>query len=114
MSTDGKSVLVMDSQKIRFGYIHAAATDRLIFALYSGRSRDDSPGKANFGEDIHVFDWSGNLLQAFKLDHDVLTIAIDQKGEILYAIRHYPTVALLAYDLPNIVTSRQRGAPAVQ
>jgi len=101
-STDGKSVLVMDNQNTRFGYIDAAVTDRFMFTLYSGRSRKDFPGKANFGEDIHVFDWAGNLLQVFKLDNDVLAITVDQKAEILYAIRHYPTVALLAYDLPNI------------
>ncbi|MFQ5746509.1 MAG: BF3164 family lipoprotein [Gemmatimonadota bacterium] len=84
---------------LRFGYIDVAVTDTRIYALFSGRTRADYPGRANFGEVVQVFDWSGELREVLQLDADVLAIAADEGDRTLYAIRHLPVPAVLAYPL---------------
>lgn len=85
----------------RFGYVHGAATDQRIYALFSGRTRAGFPGRANFGSFIHVFDWNGAFLMAYELDGSTLAVALDPGGTTLYAIRAEPTYAVVAYALPR-------------
>lgn len=87
-------------EDLRFGYIDLWPTADRIFALYSGRTRRDFPGKASYGDEVHVFDWRGRLLRAFKLESETLAIATDPDGGTLYALREDPTPAVVRYDLP--------------
>ena len=84
---------------LRFGYIDVAATEDHIYALFSGRTREGFPGSANFARFVHVFDWSGNFQYALELDATVLTIAVDDAGNFLFATRHEPEPAVLRYGL---------------
>lgn len=86
-------------EEMRFGYIDLATTSNRIYALYSGRRRADFPGEANFGEHVHVYDWSARLVEVIQLDSPVLSIAADEAQQKLYAVRHHPRPALLVYDL---------------
>ena len=99
-SSRGGPVMATDVD-LRFGYVAVAATDDLIFGLFSGRTREGFPGEASFGEYVHVFDWDGNLRRVFKLDVAVLYIAIDMERGTLYAVRHNPAPAIMAYKLPS-------------
>jgi hypothetical protein len=93
---------VMDTgEDLRFGYIDVAATEHGIYALYSGRTRREAPGEANFGEIVHVFDWSGTPRHTFVLGEPVLAITVDSPGRRLYATRHAPEPAILAFELPD-------------
>lgn len=85
---------------LRFGYIDVTANERSIFALFSGRTRKGFPGRANFGNYVHVFDWHGRLQRVIELDSDALSIAIDDSGRNLYAVRHDPLPAIIGYVLP--------------
>lgn len=84
---------------LRFGYIDVATTEDRIYALFSGRTRRGFPGRANFGEYVHVFDWGGTLLQVLKLDAEALAITADTEG-FLYTVRHEPLPAVMRYVLP--------------
>jgi hypothetical protein len=84
---------------LRFGYIDLASTEKYIFALYSGRTRAEAPGEANYGEYVQVFDWSGTLIESFRLDAPAIAIAADASNRHLYAIRRRPDSALVRYDL---------------
>jgi TolB-like 6-blade propeller-like len=86
---------------LRFGYVDVAATEERIYALYSGRTRGQAPGRANFGRWVHVYDWSGRLHEVLGLDSDVLGIAVSADGGTLYAVRHEPAPALVAYPLAD-------------
>lgn len=83
----------------RFGYLDTAPTAWGFFALYSGRTREAFPGRANYGSTIHVFDWNGVLMESYELDADVISIALGEEDGILYAVRHDPVPAVVMYDL---------------
>lgn len=87
-------------EDLRFGYVDLAAAGDRLFALYSGYTRAERPGWANFGAEVHVFDWDGHLRARYRLDHAALTIAVDERGPTLYATRHAPSPAVAEYRLP--------------
>ncbi|MDX1674759.1 MAG: BF3164 family lipoprotein [Longimicrobiales bacterium] len=87
-----------DPGRVRFGYIDVTATDRRVYALFSGRTRAE--GAANAGDRVHVFDWDGRLIEVWTLDARLLALAIDPAESTLYGIRHEPTPAVVAYAVP--------------
>jgi TolB-like 6-blade propeller-like len=92
--------VMASGRDLRFGYIAASATQRAVYGLYSGRSRAELPGGANYGTFVHEYDWEGRLRRVFKLDAYAIGIAVDPEGSTLYASRLYPTPAILRYRLP--------------
>lgn len=87
-------------EDLRFGYVDLFATDERLYALYSGATRAERPGKATFGGEVHVFDWDGRLRARYALDALALAIAVDPGGRTLYAIRHDPEPAVVRYPIP--------------
>lgn len=87
-------------EDLRFGYVDLFAAGDRLYALYSGATRAERPGKASFGGEVHVFDWDGTLRARYRLDALALGIAVDPAGSTLYAIRHDPEPAVLRYPLP--------------
>lgn len=83
----------------RFGYLDSAPVERGIIALYSGRTRDDFPGSANYGSTLHRFDGDGQLAEIHHLDSDLISIASSEDGRRVYGIRHDPIPAIVVYDL---------------
>ncbi len=82
---------------LRFGYIDVTVTATHFFALYSGRTRGEYPGKANFANLIHKFTWDGELVQVFELDRDVLMITVDEEEKTLYGTQLYPIPEIVVY-----------------
>jgi hypothetical protein len=70
-----------------------------FLALYSGRTRDAFPGRANYGSTIHEFGWDGQLRAVYELDSDVISIAWSGEDERLYAVRHDPVPGVVVYLL---------------
>lgn len=99
VSAGGTPVMATDEKKTLYGYIDIAVTEKYIFALFSGRTRNDFPGRANFGNHVHVFDWDGKIIRAYNLDSDVLSIAVDGDGRYLYGIQHEPRIAVIRFEL---------------
>ncbi|MFQ5890611.1 MAG: BF3164 family lipoprotein [Gemmatimonadota bacterium] len=85
---------------LRFGYLDVATTGDRIYALFSGRTREGFPGRANYGEYVHLFNWSGEFEGALRLDAEAIAIAVDAEKRRLYAVRHLPQPGVLAYRLP--------------
>lgn len=83
----------------RFGYLDSAPLESGVLALYSGRTREEYPGRANYGSIVHFFDAHGELRSIYHLDSDVISIASDEKGSRLYAVRHDPVPAIVVYDI---------------
>jgi len=84
----------------QFAYVDVAAAATRIVALFSGRDRAEYEGTAGFGNVLHVFDWEGHFLGAYRLDADVLAITLDRGGDVVYALRHDPAPAVVRYRLP--------------
>lgn len=98
----GNDPLMASGGDLRFGYVDLTAAGDRLYGLYSGRTRGELPGRANFGDQVHVFDWSGRLVQVLTLDARVLGIAVaaGPGGRTLYATRYDPEPAVLRYDIP--------------
>ena len=60
-------------------------------------------GRHYMGRFVHVFDWAGNFVKAIELDADVVTIAVDENSNVLYAVRHDPYPAILRYPLTGVL-----------
>ena len=86
-----------DSQAVRFGYIDVATTETRIYALFSGRSRAD--GQANYGGQVHVFDWEGRLLDVWELDTRLIALSVTPDGDELYGVAHHPLPSVRRYAL---------------
>lgn len=91
---------------LRFGYVDIATSDRYIFALFSGRTREAFPGRATSGEWVHVYDWNARLVRRLRLDGEAGAIAADDSGSVLYAIQLEPEPRVRAYSLRGIIPQR--------
>ena len=87
---------------MRYGYTAVAATERLVFALFSGRTRTGFNQQASFANFLHVYDWSGHLIRVFRLDASVQSLAVADDGSRVYTLRHDPMPSVLVYDLPKL------------
>jgi hypothetical protein len=68
----------------RWGYIDVDASDKYIYALYSGRLQSQD-NMFYAGNQIHVFDWDGNAIYQLHLDdHEGTSLAV--KGDKLFII----------------------------
>lgn len=85
------------NDETRFGYLDAAPFADGFFALYSGRTREEYPDRANYGAVVHEFGWDGHLRAEHRLDADVIAIAWSEDDELLYAARHDPVPAIVVY-----------------
>jgi len=83
----------------RFGYLDSAPMRDGFLALYSGRTRDEFPGRANYGSEVHEFGWDGELRAVYELDSDVISIAWSEADRRLYAVRHEPVPGVVVYGL---------------
>jgi len=86
---------------LRFGYVDLVAAGDRLYALFSGYTRGERPGRSNFGQQVHVFDWTGRRLQVMQLDWPALGLAVDHDGRSLYAVRHDPQPAVVRYRLQS-------------
>jgi hypothetical protein len=80
------------------GYTDGDATDDAIYVLYSGKLTSD-PDKHNT-DDIEVYDWEGNLIQRYKLDHYILSLCV--RGDKLIGLADDGDgYAIITYNLPQ-------------
>ena len=99
----GGAPTMASDENLRFGYVGIAAGQRYIYALFSGRRRGDyGPSEATYADQLHVFDWDGNLVRMVKLDRDIANIAVAPDERRLYGIAVGESEALVAYDIARV------------
>ena len=84
----------------RFGYLDVAATEQHVYALFSGRLHREDGREAERGDQVHVFDWQGNLLRVIRLDTPIGRLAVDPARAALYGLRHDPYPQVVTFSLP--------------
>lgn len=84
---------------MRFGYTDAEPTANEIYALFSGRTNEAFKGASSFARYVHVYDWQGELKRVYRLDSDVLTIALSPDGTRLYGVRREPEPGIVVFSL---------------
>ncbi len=96
---------MIDLSQTRFGYVDVTADDAHVFGLFSGRLPKNFPGRANYGQYLHVYDWHGTLVGVAKLDHDAIGITVDPSTSSLFAIGGPPDPRILRYDLSVLLNA---------
>lgn len=97
---NGSPVMAIDTKNSIIGYTDIALTNNYIYALFSGRTINEYHQKAPYGNHVHVFNWKGEILKVYKTDSDLLTIAVSNDENRLYAVQDYPKVSIVVYSLP--------------
>lgn len=97
-----EGVSMATGDDLRVGYVDISSTDRHIYALFSGKTRGEAGANTFFGREVHVFDWSGELVERLLLDEIAFTMAIAPDGRHLFAVRHDPEPAIARYVLPAL------------
>ncbi|MEX2512716.1 MAG: BF3164 family lipoprotein [Cyclobacteriaceae bacterium] len=87
----------------RFSFVDFVSGKETLYFLYSGYSREERPGIANFGDKIFCFDSSGNAIAGYQLDHYLLGIDVDEINGKIYGIDvdTYDEEKIIVYDLTS-------------
>ncbi|MBO8460234.1 MAG: hypothetical protein IAA73_07885 [Bacteroidetes bacterium] len=67
-------------------YVDVTATDRSVYALYSGKRNRDCARGISRGNFVRVYDWEGNRKCMYDLGTEVLGIAVSPDEAYLYAV----------------------------
>ena len=95
-------------QDLRFGYVDLALTPCWLVGLYSGASRQEAPGEASMGREIHLFSWDGVDRIRVPLDAVLLGVAVDPLTGVIYGTRPHPLPGVLRIELPEDLASTLR------
>ncbi|HEX2081300.1 MAG TPA: BF3164 family lipoprotein [Longimicrobium sp.] len=74
----------------QYAYLDVAASERRVYALFSGKARGDGSEDVSQATEVHVFDWDGRLLDVLTLAQPVFRIALDPATGVLYGLRSEP------------------------
>lgn len=87
------------SRYTKWAYKDVVVRQDKIYALFSGRSKEEPAGAVYAANEIHIFDFKGKLLEIWRLDKDVRAIAL--ADSIMYGatIDPYPDIAM--FRLPD-------------
>jgi hypothetical protein len=72
----GGQLAMQSGADLRFGTIAVAGNTRCVVVLYSGRSRREAPGVANFGRTLVIFDRSLRRVQDLTLSFDASAVDV--------------------------------------
>ncbi|WP_455591635.1 BF3164 family lipoprotein [Bacteroides sp.] len=97
-STKGSYSVAFDSE-VPECYKDVIASDKYIYALYSGRTYKDYKLSCNECESLYVYDWTGKFVRLYKLDVPVTNICLNEQQNKLYGIANIPDPALVSFDL---------------
>ncbi|MFW6089174.1 MAG: BF3164 family lipoprotein [Gemmatimonadota bacterium] len=86
----------------RMGYADVQATDRYIVALFSGRAEAHFRREMRLGEYLHLFNWDGDFVHAYRLDRPVSRIAVDVAGRRLFAAAELPEPVVVTFPWPPV------------
>ena len=71
-----------NTRKTRKAFLKGAVTNKYIYILYSGHSREDD---WNVSKYIYVYDWDGNPIKKLVLDRFVPLICVTENDKVIYS-----------------------------
>ncbi|MEP1087903.1 BF3164 family lipoprotein [Algoriphagus sp.] len=93
---DEKSISANLKQENKFGFISSSATNNYIYLLFSGKDFSIDPYLSDI---VLVYDWEGNKIKRFNLDHEVEFITVSSDDEFLISYHDDGKPNLTRYDL---------------
>jgi hypothetical protein len=86
----------------RAGHLGIAATESAVITLFSGRLEYAFRDRMDEGEFLHVYQWDGSFVRAYRLDRAARAIACaDGSCNTLLAVVWSPAPAVIRYHLPE-------------
>ncbi|WP_209332922.1 BF3164 family lipoprotein [Lunatimonas salinarum] len=67
-------------------YTSVVAEEEYIYALYFGKSVDLFFQEGELSREIFVFDYEGNLVKTYTLDHALFSLAVDEENKRFFGI----------------------------
>lgn len=101
LEAQGGTPVMATGQDLRFGFLDIGSTDDHIYVLYSGQTRSEAPGQANFGRTIVKYEWSGEPVSIYTLDRLILSFYITQNA-MLFASSHDDIPSIIKFDLERV------------
>ena len=84
-------------------FTHVKSTNKYIYALYSGKSYRDKDVFSDFGNNLIIIDWEGNLLAKHLLDREIAGFVVTPDNKRLIAVTEdINENSIYEYDLPII------------
>lgn len=91
---EGKDFAYVKPEQTKFAYLFGVLTDTEIWTLYYGISPEKGKELQN---NLFVFDYNGNPLRHYELDHPISYFTVDQKGKSIYGISELPDPVIIQY-----------------
>ena len=85
----------------KVGYIATYATDKLVYALYSGIKITELKNVNFEGQTLRVFDWTGTLVKEYGLDVPCSYLCVSDDDRKIWAIASNPDITLVLFDLAD-------------
>ena len=109
-SGDERGGVIYDAQG-KNGYIATYATEKFVYAIYSGQTVLEQTEKrsVNFeGNLLHVFDWNGTLVKEYELDVQCSYLCVSDDDSTIWAVASKPDqIALVSFKFGNEVEKKQ-------
>lgn len=83
----------------RRGFVDIYATERYVYALYSGRTYDEYREQSYAGDRLRIYDWSGDLRSETVLDVPCKYLCVSPDDETMWAIAEIPEPTVIRFDL---------------
>ncbi len=78
----------IDLNTIKYCYTNSVFGESKLYTLFSGNSAHEvnvAP-EGRYNNDIYVFDFEGNVLEHYRLDHTIAHLAVDERERKFYGI----------------------------
>jgi hypothetical protein len=83
----------------KVGFCEIACDNNYIYALYSGRTHQETPDMHYHCNHLLVYDWQGNPVKRFYLEKALFAMGYDEKRQVIYGITYDPEGCLVEYNL---------------
>jgi hypothetical protein len=104
----GEEEGVMYGSNGKLGYIATYATDKYVYAIYSGKTLIEQGISVNFeGRILRVFDWCGSLVKEYELDIPCGYLCVSEDDSKMWAIASNPDITMVTFDLDKTTEKKQ-------
>jgi hypothetical protein len=106
---DGEEGVMLGS-KGKFGYIATYATEKFVYAIFSGRTVLEQSQITNFeGKRLRIFDWNGVPVKEYELDVPCSYLCVSDDDRKIWAVASNPDITLVSFDLETAIENKPDG-----
>jgi hypothetical protein len=83
----------------KVGFCEIVCDNNYIYALYSGRTHQETPNMHHHCNHLLVYNWQGNPVKRFYLEKALFAMGYNEKRQVIYGITYDPEGCLVEYAL---------------